>query len=115
MTVQASLDTHLELLHQGQCVVPHLDGARQLAGQGHAQHHAVGGSGEDPPQDDAFAECMWHDGRHDDQDGRKEIGSAVEVTQVADLPRQRHLIPDGKGEAEKRRSASVPRTRHSWR
>lgn len=91
----ARTSTHLDLLDQRQRVVPHLDGARQLAGQRHAQHHAVGGGGEDAAQDDALAERVRHDGGHDHQDGGEEVGGAVKVTQRADLPRQRHLVPEG--------------------
>lgn len=86
--------THLDLLDQRQRVVPHLDGSRQLARQRHPQHHAVGGRGEDTAQDDAIAERVRHYGRHDDQDGGEEVGGAVEVAQVTDLPRQRHLVPE---------------------
>lgn len=98
--VQTPLLTHLDLLDQCQGVVPHLDGSRQLAGQRHSQHHAVGGRGEDAAQDDAFAECVRHNGRHDDQDGGKEVRDAVEVTQGTDLSRQRHLVPEEEGEEE---------------
>lgn len=88
------LRTHLDLRHQRQRVVPHLDGSRQLAGQRHPQDDAVGGRGEDPTQDDAFAERVRHDGRDDDHDGGEEVRGAVEVTQRTDLPRQRHLVPE---------------------
>lgn len=89
--------THLNLLDQCQCVIPHLDGSWQLAGQCHSQHHAVGGCCEDTTQDDAFTECMRHDGRHDDQDGGEEVRGAVEVTQRPDLPCQCHLVPEDGG------------------
>lgn len=92
--VSTPLWTNLDLLDQCQRVVPHLDGSWELAGQRHSQHHAVGGCGKDAAQDDAFTECMRNDGRHDDQDGRKEVRGAVEVTQRTDLPRQRHLVPE---------------------
>lgn len=92
------LPTHLDLRDQRQGVVPHLDGAWQLARERHAQHHAVGGRGEDAAQDDALAERVRHDGRHDDQDGREEVGGTVEVAQGADLPRERHLVPREGGE-----------------
>lgn len=88
-----SVWTHLDLLDQCQRVVPHLDGSWQLPRQRHSQNHAVGGRGEDTAEDDAFAECVRHDGRHDDQDGGKKVRGAVEVTQRANLPGQCHFIP----------------------
>lgn len=113
LSVTSSLWTYLYLLDQRQRVVPHLDGSGQLPRQRHSQDHAVGGSGEDSSQDDAFTESVGHDGRHDDQDGREEVGGAVEVTQRSDLPRQRHLIPEKRVKRQKKYSCifrSIRRT-----
>ena len=80
--------------------MPHLNGAGQLAGEGHARHHAVGGWGEDAAQDNAFAERVRNDGRHDDQDGRKEVRGAIEVAQGTNLACQRHLAPGQEGRGD---------------
>lgn len=60
---------HLDLCEQSDGVVPHLDGRGQLAGDCDAQGDAVGQRGEDSPQDDASAQRVRHNGRHDDPDG----------------------------------------------
>ncbi len=97
------LCTHLYLLDQCQRVIPHLDGSWQLAGDRHSQHHAIGGCGEDTPQDDTSTERVRHNGSHNDQDGGKEVRSAVKVTQRTDLPCQRNFIPEERGGRERRR------------
>lgn len=85
---------HLDFCEQPDGVVPHLDGGGQLACDCDAQGDAVGQRGEDATQDDAPAQGVRHDGRHDDPDGREEVGGAVEVPQRADLLRELHLFPE---------------------